>query len=210
MKEPQYTLEALKHQACGGEGYQLFDVDFSTKTLRPLGKHKVKYNLIVEYMRRVMPGKSVIDIGCDKGLYSYMAYRSGASSVLGNEKNKKLTQYRQLLFKCLGVPATFTDENYFRDLSKPVPTADCVLALSVLHEIKQGSLEEKISRIRQMSVERSLLEFCEDYQHRFGQWWDLDLFQSLANKHYRTVVLISKYDAWSKDKGVRYLFDCQC
>jgi len=209
MKEPAYTLEALKKLACkNGIGYQRFDVDFNSRTLHPHDKHKVKYDLLYDYMQRVIPGQTVIDLGCDKGFYSVMAYQAGATSVLSNEKNAKLTNYRKLLFKCLHYPATHSEENYFADMSKPVPKADCVLALSVLHEIKHVSLDDKIRRIREMSRHRSLIEFCEDYQERFGDWWNIDTFVEIVQRHYSELNLIAKYDAIGGASGTRYIYDC--
>jgi len=210
MKEPHYTLDLLKRQACDRTDYQQFEADFANRQLIPSGKHKIKAEVLSSYFQAVMPGKTVIDIGCDKGLFSYLAYKSGAISILAYERNAKLTTYRDVLFQYLGVPAVFSTEDLFLDQSQPAPVADCVMALAVLHEIKYGSLEDKIRRIRKMSLERSLIEFCEDYQSRFGDGWNLDVFKSLIRQHYRDVGLVAEYPAIGELSGTRYIFDCCC
>jgi hypothetical protein len=208
MKEPQYTLELLKLQACKGSvGYQRFDIDFASKTLHPHDKHKIKSDLLLDYMSKVMPGKSVIEIGSDKGLYSYLAHKFGARSIIVNDKSRKLAKYRRLLFKCLGVSAEFSEENFFKNIE--FPQADCVIALAVLHEIEQGTLEEKIKRIREMSLECSLIEFCEDYQLRFGNYWNVESFKRIAERYYRHINLVAQYEAIGGDPGTRYIFDCR-
>lgn len=210
MKEPNYTLELLKRQACkNGIGYQRFEIDFAARVLHPHDKHKLKCELLFDYMQRALPGKSVIEIGCDKGLYSYMAYQCGARSIIANDKSKKLAKYRRLLFKCLGIPATFSERNYFENPSE-LPKADYVIALAVLHEIQQGSLAEKIRTIREMSLECSLIEFCEDYRTQFGDDWNVESFKRMAEECYAKINLVAQYEAIGGDPGTRYIFDCHC
>lgn len=210
FREPIYSLETIKTEICGGQGYQRFGYRFAERELLPRDKHLIKHDLLGPFMRSRMPGSTVLEIGCDKGLYSYMAFRYGAKQVTANDVNAKLESYSRLLFKWLGYPIRFHYGNLFEDLSKTPYHVDYVIALAVLHQIKNCTLEEKISHIRSMSHEGSLIEFCEDYQQMFGPAWNVNTFLEIVKGLYSTCDIIGEYDAIGGTSGRRYICDCRC
>lgn len=209
IAEPNYTLEKLKNSFTSLD-YQKFKMDFRNQTLTPLGKHKTKYDILLPFMRN-MDGLDLLEIGCDKGLYTYMACKGGAASVVANDIRGDLIDYRNILFRALRMPVTNTKENLFRDMKEEPKQYDYVIALAVLHQIKKDlSMEAKIAHIHKMSRFGTLLEFCEDYKEKFGPSWNLSRFKKVADWYYKSTTLLGQYPAIGRYEGIRYIYDCRC
>jgi 2-polyprenyl-3-methyl-5-hydroxy-6-metoxy-1,4-benzoquinol methylase len=206
IAEYNYTLEKLKK---AGDDYQQFELDEESQLLRPSGKHKTKHDLLNPFMEK-LDGLDVLEIGCDKGLYTYMACKAGASSIVANDIRLDLVDYRNLMFRILDMPVTNTSENLFEDMTQEPKQYDYVMALAVLHQIKNGNMEGRIAHIQKMSRFGTLLEFCEDYQEKLGPTWNLSRFKRIVGWYYKNVSLVAQYPAVGDYKGVRYVYDCRC
>ena len=201
ISEPKFTLDNLRRKDKGTD-YQQFAIDVKNKTLIPSGKHRTKFEMVRNIDLR---GMRVLDLGCDKGLYSYMACKNGAHHVVANDIRYNLVQYRNILFKILGLPVQNTSNNVFLENKQ----YDYVLALAMLHEVENLTLREKIYSIRRMSKKGSIIEFCEDYSEKFDDW-SLGKFLKCVRSEYKTIELVGEYPAIGDYKGTRYIYDCCC
>jgi 2-polyprenyl-3-methyl-5-hydroxy-6-metoxy-1,4-benzoquinol methylase len=210
-----YSINNLKHKANRGlstkEGYQWYDIDIKNKILIPHTNTKldIKRKFIEPFVSSRFKNKSIIDLGCDKGYFSWLCMRSGASTVVANDVNQKLYDYLVFLCKTMKwkniIPL---NKNLFEE--KNVPRFDYVLSLAMLHQVENLDLEEIIKKIRLMSKEGSIIEFCEDYQYKFGENWNNDFFNNIILKYYSSINLLGKYQAIAEKGGTRYIYDCRC
>jgi len=80
----------------------------------------------------------------------------------------------------------------------------------MLHQVENLNLEEIIKKIRSMSYKGSIIEFCEDYQYKFGENWNNNFFKNIVLKYYTSINLLGKYQAIAEKGGIRYIYDCRC
>lgn len=213
IKEPENTINYYKWKAnrnlATKNGYQWFDIDFVSKKLIPMERTKldVKRKLIEETIKKRVAGKSVIDIGCDKGYFAWCAMKYGAREVFANDLNDKLEEFVTIMCKTMKWPIKFMNKNLFED--NHGLKFDYVMSLAMIHQIGI-SAEEAVEKIREMSIEGSLIEFCEDYQYKFGITWNVKWFEDLLKKHYSKIELVATYQAIAEKTGTRYVYDCCC
>jgi tRNA (mo5U34)-methyltransferase len=106
-----------------------------------------------------LTGKSVLDIGCNEGFFSFEAERRGASRVLAVDKGKDARAKFALVKKILGSGVEFTDENLFDIQPSKLGRFDIVFFLAVLHHLRYPILA--IDRIFELTREFAVMEFVE-------------------------------------------------
>lgn len=215
MKEPNYSICALKWRANRNlstkEGYQPYEIDFKNKCLVPFPNTKldIKRKFVEPIIKKHVIGKSVIDLGCDKGYFSWFSMISGADKVLANDVNFRLHSYLILLCKSMGWGKIEPiNDNLF--IKEETIKADYVLSLAMLHQVREITHEQAVGKIRQMCKFGALIEFCEDYQQEFGMGWNKNWFENLLKINFADIKLIGCYDAITEKGGIRYLYDCRC
>lgn len=213
--EPLYSLNEFKYAAnrhlATKEGYQWYDIDPRNKILVPFEKTKldVKRKLIEPVLDKIVYNKSVLDLGCDKGYFSWYSMHRGASKVVANDINDKIYSYLSLLCKVMGwTKIQPLNLNLFEQTHRE--KFDYVLSLAMIHEVKGLDHKKIIETIRDMSIEGALIEFCEDYQYKFGFNWTYEWFESLLKNYFYKIKLVGVYDAIAQKGGKRYLYDCRC
>ena len=207
IKEPWLTLSQYQSRGNSPEGYQRFEIDLEHKLLIPTGKLETKAGLLAEFLRSAVAEKSVLDIGCDKGYFSWLSKSYGAKVVTANEKSRNPIGYAKTLFRVFGMNIEVLHQDLFRQKEERV--YDLVLALAVLHQIGL-ELDETLAIIRGYARQGAVIEFCEDYQEVFGKTWNLHRFSEAALAKFKSMALIGEYDAVGDYKGRRYLWYCGC
>lgn len=91
-----------------------------------------------------LAGKSVFDLGCMNGYFTFEAERRGAAPVVGGEIDPENVATCKMLADCLGSNASFLQFDVELD---PLPSSfDYVLCLNVLHHLRNPlSALEKIA-----------------------------------------------------------------
>jgi tRNA (mo5U34)-methyltransferase len=87
-----------------------------------------------------LSGKTVLDVGCNAGFYSFEAKRRGAERVLGVDGQRQ--HVRQALFvrKVLGLDVEFRRLNVYELSPRSVGQFDITLALGLLYHLKHPIL----------------------------------------------------------------------
>jgi 2-polyprenyl-3-methyl-5-hydroxy-6-metoxy-1,4-benzoquinol methylase len=213
--EPLYSLNEFKYAAnrhlATKEGYQWYDIDTKKKTLIPFEKTKldVKRKLIEPIIDKLAFNKTILDLGCDKGYFSWYCMKAGASRVVANDVNDQIHDYLTFLCKVMRWDKIeplksnlFSSNESFR--------FNYVLSLAMIHEVKNCEHKKVIQKIRDMAIDGALIEFCEDYQYKFGSSWNNKWFESALNKYFNKIELVGTYDAIAEKGGKRYIYDCSC
>jgi 2-polyprenyl-3-methyl-5-hydroxy-6-metoxy-1,4-benzoquinol methylase len=211
IREPAYTLEFLKatanHSLNSKDGYQWYDIDTANRRLRVHANSKsdFKAKILKPKFQALLPGCTVMDLGCDKGYFSWLAVEAGATHVLAVDVKPELKRYLDNLVSIMKWPIEPINQNLFTtEFDRKV---DYVLALAMLHEIKQ-EIGATIRRIRSLCTCGAIIEFCEDYSEEKG--WNREEFESLLSNTFRQASLIDRYRAISTSPGWRYLYECLC
>jgi len=106
-----------------------------------------------------LTGKSVLDIGCNEGFFSFEAERRGASRVLAVDKGEDARAKFALVKKILGSGVEITDENLLDVQPSKLGRFDIVFFLAVLHHLRYPILA--IDRIFELTREFAVMEFVE-------------------------------------------------
>jgi 2-polyprenyl-3-methyl-5-hydroxy-6-metoxy-1,4-benzoquinol methylase len=214
IKEPLYSINSFKFKAnrdlCSPEGYQRYNIDIKNKELIPFKNTKldVKKKFIELILNKNVKNKKVLDIGCDKAYFSWLAMQHGAIEVVANDINKEIYDYVNILCKVMKwKKITPLNKNLF--IEKNIKS-DYVICLAMIHEVNNLSHELIVKKIREMCFEGALIEFCEDYQYKFGKQWNKSWFEDLIKNIFSYSELVGEYNAISKKTGKRYLYDCKC
>lgn len=216
IKEPGYTLTTYKYKAdrklATKEGYQWFDIDCTNNQLVPQqgGKLLVKANLIDQHIRERSKARTVLDIGCDKGYFSWVAVSGGASAVTAVDKSAKPIEFLKEMSRMMRWPIEPLQVDLFESDVQFIRPFGYALALAVIHQVERKSVQDVLARIRSLVKHGALIEFCEDYREEKGPDWNADNFVRWASQHFAEVELLAKYEAMSAYKGHRYIYDCRC
>lgn len=213
INDALYSLNSFKYHANRNstdvEGYQWYKIDLKNKSLItiPYGKLDLK-KTIIEPLLNKMNNKKVIDLGCDKGYFSWATMKAGASLVVANEIDQDVYAYLKILIQTMKWKKIIpSNKNLF--LNKNNKKFDYVLALAMIHEVKKTKLEKIIEKIRDMSIEGAIIEFCEDYQCEFGPDWNHKKFEEILKNNFSNFKLSHTYKAIPK-KGLRFIYECYC
>jgi SAM-dependent methyltransferase len=102
-----------------------------------------------------LAGKTVLDVGCALGYFSFEAEKRGAARVVGVELNEKRLRQAVLLKEILGSRVEFLQRDVLTE--PPAEPFDCVCFLNVIHH-----LPEPMRALRQLAAltrERLMVEF---------------------------------------------------
>jgi tRNA (mo5U34)-methyltransferase len=94
------------------------------------------WQVIQQCLPRDMRGKSLLDVGCNAGFYSFEAKRRGAARVLGVDGQRQ--HIRQALFvrKVLGLDVEFRRMNVYELDQRAIGEFDITLALGLIYHLK--------------------------------------------------------------------------
>lgn len=103
-----------------------------------------------------LDGKSVLDIGCALGYFSFEAEKRGAARVVGTELKPARLRQANLLKGALGSRVEFRAEDLLA-APEPAERFDLVLALNVIHHLSEPVTA--LERLAGLARERLVLEF---------------------------------------------------
>lgn len=109
-----------------------------------------------------LKGLSVLDIGCNEGLFAVEAKRLGAARVVGIEPRQDKVDQANFIAQALGIEGIEYRTQSFWDLTKDMGTYDIVLFVGVLHHVDRSLECLKILRPiteKVMVIDTQLLYF---------------------------------------------------
>jgi SAM-dependent methyltransferase len=106
-----------------------------------------------------LAGKTVLDIGCNEGFFSFECERRGASRVLAVDKGKDAAAKFALVKQILGAQVEFSDVNLFDIEPAKLGRFDIVFFLAVLHHLRYPIVA--IDRVYELTREFAVMEFVE-------------------------------------------------
>ena len=146
-------LEPWFHSIELGEGVR-------TKTESVMGEpvdHPRKpWETIQQCIPRDMRGKSLLDVGCNAGFYSFEAKRLGATRVLGVDAQRQHVRQGLFVRKVLGLDVEFRRLNVYELNPRTVGQFDVTLALGLLYHLKHPILA--LENLYQVTKELLVIE----------------------------------------------------
>jgi tRNA (mo5U34)-methyltransferase len=111
-------------------------------------------------IQRLLPadlsGKSVLDVGCNAGFYSFEAKRRGAERVLGVDGQRQHVRQGLFVRKVLGLEVEFRRVNVYELSPRSVGQFDITLALGLLYHLKHPILA--LENLYQVTKELLVIE----------------------------------------------------
>ena len=106
----------------------------------PLNHPKPTWELLRPHLPADLSGRSVLDVGCNAGFYSFETKRLGAKRVLGVDSQRREIAQARLAAQVLGLDVTFQRSSVY-DLSiADIGQFDLVLALGLLYHCRHPLL----------------------------------------------------------------------
>lgn len=140
------------------EWYQTIQVGEGVSTPGETGEAEQR-KLEMMNLPEDLSGKSVLDVGCNEGFFSFEAEKRGASRVLAIEKSVAAKEKFELIKSILQSKV----ELMFTDLLELDPSKlgkfDIVIFLSVFHHLRYPFMS--IDRIFELTGEYAVMEFVE-------------------------------------------------
>ena len=140
------------------EWYQTIQVGEGVSTPGETGEAEQR-KLEMMNLPEDLSGKSVLDVGCNEGFFSFEAEKRGASRVLAIEKSATAKEKFELIKSILQSKV----ELMFTDLLELDPSKlgkfDIVIFLSVFHHLRYPFMS--IDRIFELTGEYAVMEFVE-------------------------------------------------
>ena len=122
----------------------------------PIDHPKPTWSVIRSFLPGDLFGRSVLDVGCNAGFYSFEARRLGAARVLGVDSQRREIAQARLAAEILGLDVAFRRCSVY-DLSIADPGAfDVVLALGLLYHCRHPLLA--LERLLEVTRGTLLLE----------------------------------------------------
>jgi tRNA (mo5U34)-methyltransferase len=138
----------------------------------------VKWQRFAAAVPEDLPGKSVLDIGCNAGFYSIEMKRRGAGRVLGIDSEPMYLAQGRFAAEVLGMEIEFRQLSVY-DVAQLREKFDLVIFMGVLYHLRHPLLALDLIR-----------------EHVAG---DLLLFQSMQRGSQEVGTLTSDYDFWETD-----------
>jgi tRNA (mo5U34)-methyltransferase len=129
---------------------------------------------IQELLPSDLRGKTVLDVGCNAGFYSFEAKRRGAKRVLGVDGQRQHVRQGLFVRKVLGLDVEFRRLNAYELGSRIVGQFDITLALGLLYHLKHPVLAlENLYRVTKelLVIETAVMpakQTPESFPYSFG------------------------------------------
>lgn len=121
-----------------------------------------------------LSGKTVLDVGCNAGFYSFEAKRRGAERVLGVDGQRQHVRQGLFVRKVLGLEVEFRRLNVYELSPRSVGQFDITLALGLLYHLKHPILAlENLYRVTRelLVIETAIMpaqQTPESFSYSFG------------------------------------------
>jgi tRNA (mo5U34)-methyltransferase len=122
-----------------------------------------------------LSGKTLLDVGCNAGFYSFEAKRRGARRVLGVDGQRQHVRQGLFVRKALGLDVEFRRINVYELNTRTVGQFDITLALGLLYHLKHPILA--LENLYQVTKELLIIETAimppertpESFVHPLGE-----------------------------------------
>ncbi len=122
-----------------------------------------------------LSGKTLLDVGCNAGFYSFEAKRRGAKRVLGVDGQRQHVRQGLFVRKVLGLEVEFRRLNVYELTPRDVGQFDITLALGLLYHLKHPILA--LENLYQVTKELLIIETAimppertpESFLHPLGE-----------------------------------------
>jgi tRNA (mo5U34)-methyltransferase len=146
-------LEPWFHRIDLGDGlYTKTESVMGEPVDHPLGP----WQTIQQLIPNDLSGKTVLDVGCNAGFYSFEAKRRGAARVLGVDGQRQHVRQGLLVRKVLGLDVEFRRLNVYELSARNVGEFDITLALGLLYHLKHPILA--LENLYQVTKELLIIE----------------------------------------------------
>jgi tRNA (mo5U34)-methyltransferase len=149
-----------------------------TKTESVMGEPVDHPNSPWQTIQKLLPpdlrGKTVLDVGCNAGFYSFEAKRRGAKRVLGVDGQRQHVRQGLFVRKVLGLDVEFRRLNVYELSPRWVGQFDITLALGLLYHLKHPILAlENLYRVTKelLVIETAIMPAAQtpgSFAHSFG------------------------------------------
>jgi tRNA (mo5U34)-methyltransferase len=138
----------------------------------------VKFQSFADAIPKDLTGKTVLDIGCNAGFYSFEMKRRGASRVLGIDSDERYLEQGRYAAKILGADVEFRNMSVY-DVGSLGEKFDVVIFMGVFYHLRHPLLA---------------LDILYDTVAK-----DMLIFQSMQRGSDQAEPLESDYDFWNKE-----------
>lgn len=104
-------------------------------------------------------GKTVLDIGCNEGFFSFEVERRGAERILAVDKSSAAEEKFNLVKKIFGSKVEFKSLDLLDTNPPEIGRFDIVFFLAVLHHMRHPLLA--LDRVYELTKEYALIEYVE-------------------------------------------------
>lgn len=161
-------------------GYQNFLVTREGITIKnsseKLWETEVKQKVVEKAFSQIETEvDSFLDIGCNSGLYSFLAREKFGARVLGVDYNKDYIDLCSRIVIHLGLEAISFATGVFSDLEEEY---DCVLAMGLIHHLyhrteEYGDLGNIMSKFASISKKFTIIEFPDENDPKASKWTNI-------------------------------------
>ena len=120
----------------------VYDADFSV--LVP-GKEVIDPDTLAAFSRIGFSGRSVVDLGCNFGFFSFQARRLGAASVLGVDRERRVLDGCELLHRHFGMDGISFECHDIDDTACALPSRSFDIAMLVEFIGKTFILQNRVA-----------------------------------------------------------------
>lgn len=218
-KYAQTTDVTIEDDLVNITGYQQFQIDLKQNTLRPTGVNsQQKFNILNYFLKVNIQNASFMDIGCNNGMFVFMAYLFGASESRGYDIDTQYLKTAEAVKSKLDAGNVFFEE---RNLENIQGAFDFVLFLSMIHWVYNktslyGSLDAVIQHLASITNRCLIIEWVSEQDHKvqrdkhitynkgvIKEPYDQIHFEKALNNHFTSVELLgintptrTVYAAW--------------
>lgn len=141
----------------------------------PVDHPQGPWQTIQRILPRDLAGKTVLDVGCNAGFYSFEAKRRGAKRVLGVDGQRQHVRQGLFVRKVLGLDVEFRRVNVYELNPRITEQFDITLALGLLYHLKHPILA--LENLYQVTKELLVIETAimppertpESFPHPLGE-----------------------------------------
>jgi tRNA (mo5U34)-methyltransferase len=132
------------------------------------------WQTIQKLLPRDLTGKTVLDVGCNAGFYSFEAKRRGAKRVLGVDGQRQHVRQGLFVRKVLGLDVEFRRLNVYEITPRNVGQFDITFAIGLLYHLKHPILAlENLYRVTKelLVIETAIMpakQTPESFSYSFG------------------------------------------
>ena len=158
QEEVKTNKHEIERAIAGHAWYQRIPLGHGIYTPGETGEYSERKLQMMQFAETVA-GKTMLDIGCNEGFFTFEAERSGATRVLAIDQNKKAQEKFELVRRISGRTAAFRLMGVYDLDPEVIGQFDVVLFLAVFHHLRYPFLA--LDKIAAVTKEVAMMEIVE-------------------------------------------------